>query len=117
VDEYTRRGGSRSSEGNDESELLGLSGSYKREFGPSRPFLAILELGKGSAVEFGSLRIHQVIAEVLSGTILERFLRSIDPSWLGIPNLWHAHSNLWADNGDYLSKYGLSSCFSRFIAF
>ncbi|KAL7415255.1 Endonuclease/exonuclease/phosphatase [Mrakia frigida] len=45
-----------------------------------------------------------VICEILSATVLENFMRTINPQWINLPNLWTAHSHIWADTGDQLSK-------------
>lgn len=53
----------------------------------------------------GSLDRTNVICEIFSAAVIERFMSTTNPQWLNIPQLWAAHSNIWADNGDLLSKY------------
>lgn len=50
-------------------------------------------------------RLLQVICEILSATVLENFIRTINPQWINLPNLWTAHSHIWADTGDQLSRF------------
>ncbi|EIW69000.1 hypothetical protein TREMEDRAFT_39318 [Tremella mesenterica DSM 1558] len=44
------------------------------------------------------------VQEVISSIALARFLRSIGSPLATSPTLWNAHRQLWADNGDRLSK-------------
>jgi hypothetical protein len=44
------------------------------------------------------------VCEILSAAVVERFVSSVNPTWVNLPQLWTHHSNLWADNGDLLSK-------------
>lgn len=44
------------------------------------------------------------VQEVLSSIALRRFLASHGSALLNSPTLWSAHRELWADNGDRLSK-------------
>ena len=46
-----------------------------------------------------------MICEILSATVLENFMRTVNPQLINLPNLWTAHSHIWADTGDQLSKY------------
>lgn len=51
-----------------------------------------------------SLDRTNVICEILSANVLENFIRTINPQWINLPNLWTAHSHIWADTGDQLSR-------------
>ncbi|KAK4689930.1 synaptojanin, partial [Tremellales sp. Uapishka_1] len=44
------------------------------------------------------------VQDVISSITLSRFLTSIDSPLLSSPTFWSAHRELWADNGDQLSK-------------
>nr|ODN92411.1 phosphatidylinositol phosphate phosphatase [Cryptococcus depauperatus CBS 7841] len=44
------------------------------------------------------------VQDILSALSLTSFLRSISSPLLSFPTLWAAHRELWADNGDRLSK-------------
>jgi hypothetical protein len=44
------------------------------------------------------------VQDVISSLTLSRFLGSISSPLINSPTLWAAHRELWADNGDRLSK-------------
>ena len=51
-----------------------------------------------------SLDRTNCVQDVISSITLTRFLHSIRSDMLSSPSLWQAHRELWADNGDRLSK-------------
>ncbi|KAF8592645.1 DNase I-like protein [Ramaria rubella] len=44
------------------------------------------------------------IQDILSKTTLERYLRNIRAEWANSVTLWSAHREMWAENGDALSR-------------
>ncbi len=68
--------------------------------------------GEPIATQHGTFRTNcldcldrtNYVQEVLSTMTLRRFLRSQGSALLNSPTLWSAHRELWADNGDRLSK-------------
>jgi len=51
-----------------------------------------------------SLDRTNFVQDILSRTALEDFLLQIRRDWMGSVSLWGHHRELWAENGDALSK-------------
>lgn len=51
-----------------------------------------------------SLDRTNFIQDILSRTSLEQYLFSVRREWLGSNSLWTNHRELWAENGDALSR-------------
>jgi synaptojanin len=51
-----------------------------------------------------SLDRTNFVQDILSRTALEDFLLQIRRDWMGSASLWGHHRELWAENGDALSK-------------
>ncbi|CDZ98260.1 Inositol-1,4,5-triphosphate 5-phosphatase (synaptojanin), INP51/INP52/INP53 family [Phaffia rhodozyma] len=76
----------------------------------------VVDFGKGGRgvveEQKGVMRINcldcldrtNVVGEILSAATVESFLKSVNPIWSNIPLLWTSHSDIWANNGDVLSK-------------
>ena len=53
---------------------------------------------------FGSLDRTNFVQDILSRTTLEQFLGLVRREWTTSPSLWTNHAEIWAENGDALSR-------------
>jgi len=53
---------------------------------------------------FLSLDRTNFVQDILSKTALEVYFLQLKPEWRQTMNIWTSHRELWAENGDALSK-------------
>lgn len=51
-----------------------------------------------------SLDRTNFIQDILSRTVLEQYFSLVRTEWVQISSLWSYHRELWAENGDALSR-------------
>lgn len=55
-------------------------------------------------IEHNSLDRTNFVQDILSKTMLEQYLSLIRREWISMGSLWSYHRELWAENGDALSR-------------